>query len=103
MKSVRTISTTEFRQKLSAAMSSVDSGPVTITKKNKPVAVLMSPERYHELKKLEDILHTKATKLAIQQGILHKGKIEVWATDEDEFWAGMADAAKNEGFVRTEP
>lgn len=76
MKIMKTVSSTEARQELSAVISTAESEPVTITKKNKPAAVLMSSTRYQELKRLEDILYAKAAELAIQEGFAPKEDVE---------------------------
>jgi hypothetical protein len=41
---------------------------VSISKQDKAIAVVMSPKRYNELKRLEDILYGKVAELAIQEG-----------------------------------
>ena len=73
---MKTLSSTEARQEFSAVISGVETEPVTISKKNKPVAVVVSSTRYKELKRLEDILYAKAAELAIQEGFAPKSEVE---------------------------
>jgi len=65
---MKTITSTEARQNFSAVISKVEESPVTISKQDKDVAVIISSARYQELKKLEDILYGKAAELAIKEG-----------------------------------
>ena len=65
---MKTITSTEARQNFSALISALKDSPVTISKQDKEVAVMLSSARYKELKKLEDILYGKAAELAIQEG-----------------------------------
>jgi len=65
---MKTITSTEARQNFSAVISTVEESPVTISKQDKEVAVIISSTRYKELKKLEDILYGKAAELAIKEG-----------------------------------
>lgn len=44
--------------------------PVTITRHDRPVAVVMSPERYEELETLEDRMWAIRAKLAAESGFL---------------------------------
>ena len=65
---MKTITSTEARQNFSELISALKDSPVTISKQDKEVAVMLSSARYKELKKLEDILYGKAAELAIQEG-----------------------------------
>jgi len=65
---MKTITSTEARQNFSTLISGLKDSPVTISKQDKEVAVMLSSARYKELKKLEDILYGKAAELAIQEG-----------------------------------
>ncbi len=76
MKTMKTLSSTKVRQEFSAVISAVENEPVTISKKNKPVAVVVSSTRYQELKRLEDILYGKAAELAIQEGFAPKDEVK---------------------------
>ncbi|MCK5122089.1 MAG: type II toxin-antitoxin system Phd/YefM family antitoxin [Methylococcales bacterium] len=67
---MKTITSTEARQNFSAVISALEDSPVTISKQNKDVAVMLSSARYQELKKLEDILYGKAAELALQEGFV---------------------------------
>lgn len=66
---MKTISSTLARQNFSDIITGVSTEEVTISKKNKDIAVIISSQRYKELTRLEDILYTKAAKLAIQEGL----------------------------------
>lgn len=65
---MKVLSSTEARQNFSAVLSSINVEPVSISKQDKQIAVVMSSERYNELTRLEDILYTKAAELAIKEG-----------------------------------
>jgi hypothetical protein len=65
---MKVLSSTEVRQNFSAVLSEIEIEPVSISKQDKAIAVVMSPKRYNELKRLEDILYGKAAELAIQEG-----------------------------------
>ena len=65
---MKVLTSTEARKNFSALISGLKEHPVTISKQDKNVAVLLSTARYKELKKLEDFLYGKAAELAIQEG-----------------------------------
>lgn len=65
---MKILTSTEARKNFSALIAGLKENPVTISKQDKNVAVLLSTERYKELKKLEDFLYGKAAELAIQEG-----------------------------------
>ena len=65
---MKVLSSTEVRQNFSAVLSEIEIEPVSISKQDKAIAVVMSQKRYNELKRLEDILYGKAAELAIQGG-----------------------------------
>jgi len=67
---MKTMSSTEARQNFSSVISGLKDNPVSISKQDKEVAVILSSARYKELKKLEDILYGKAAELAIQEGFV---------------------------------
>ena len=69
---MKTMISTQARQSFSALISVAKKEPVTILKKNKDEAVVLSSSRYQELKKFEDILYGKAAKLVIEEGLLSK-------------------------------
>ena len=68
MQTMKTMTSSEARQGFSSMLSTVATEPVSISKQDKEVAVLISSVRYKELKKLEDILYGKAAELAIKEG-----------------------------------
>ena len=72
---MKTITSTEARQNFSAVISAVEENPVTISKQDKEVAVIISSARYQELKKLEDILYGKAVELAIKEGFASDNEV----------------------------
>lgn len=65
---MKTMTSTEARQNFSTVLFSVKFEPVTIFKNDQEVAVVISSERYNELKRIEDILYGKAAELAIKEG-----------------------------------
>ena len=69
---MKTISSTQARQNFRDIINIAVKEPVSILKKNKPVATIISSDRYQELKKLEDTLYIKAAKLAIDEGLVSK-------------------------------
>jgi len=73
---MKTMTSTEARQSFSSVISIAENEPVTISKKNKEIAVVVSSKRYHELKRLEDILYGKAAQLAIEEGLTPKSEVK---------------------------
>jgi PHD/YefM family antitoxin component YafN of YafNO toxin-antitoxin module len=67
---MKVLSSTEVRQNFSAVLSNIEIEPVSISKQDKAIAVVMSQKHYNELKRLEDILYGKAAELAIQEGFV---------------------------------
>jgi PHD/YefM family antitoxin component YafN of YafNO toxin-antitoxin module len=67
---MKVLSSTQVRQNFSAVLSEIEIEPVSISKQDKTIAVVMSQKRYNELKRLEDILYGKAAELAIQEGFV---------------------------------
>ncbi|NKB60999.1 MAG: type II toxin-antitoxin system prevent-host-death family antitoxin [Gammaproteobacteria bacterium] len=66
---MKTMTSSEARQDFSAVIDRVaDEETVTISRRNKDVAVMISSARYKELKRIEDILYVKAAELAIKEG-----------------------------------
>ena len=65
---MKVLSTTEVRQNFSAVLSAINVEPISISKQDKEIAVVMSVQRYSELTRLEDILYGKAAELAIKEG-----------------------------------
>ena len=57
---MKVLSSTQVRQNFSAVLSNIETEPVSISKQDKAIAVVMSQKRYNELKRLEDILYGKA-------------------------------------------
>jgi len=73
---MKTITSTEARQSFSTVLLSVSAEPVAISKQDKEIAVILSSDRYKELKKLEDILYGKAAQLAIEEGFVSQQESE---------------------------
>ncbi|MDD5215024.1 MAG: type II toxin-antitoxin system Phd/YefM family antitoxin [Methylococcales bacterium] len=73
---MKILSSTEVRQNFSAVLSKIDAEPVSISKQDKTIAVVMSQKRYEELKRLEDILYGKAAELAIQEGFASEAQTQ---------------------------
>ncbi len=73
---MRTMTSSEARQSFSALINGAESEPVTISKKNKDIAVVISSRRYQELKRLEDILYGKAAELAIKEGFATQNEVD---------------------------
>lgn len=69
---MKTYTSSEARQGFSGLLNTVKDEPVTITKDNKEVAIVIEASRYHELKRMEDILYGKAAELAIAEGFASK-------------------------------
>ena len=63
------MTSSEARQDFSAVIDRVaDEETVTISRRNKDVAVMISSARYKELKRIDDILYVTAAELAIKEG-----------------------------------
>ena len=67
---MKTMTSTEARQSFSSVISIAENEPVTISKKNKEIAVVVSSKRYHELKRLEDILYVTPQDFDIDKDII---------------------------------
>jgi prevent-host-death family protein len=70
MDKMKTFTATEAKKSFGELMTTVKEEPITISKTNKDIAVMISAERYKELKKLEDILYGRAAEIAISEGLL---------------------------------
>lgn len=73
---MKKVTSSEARQSFSSVISAAEKEPVTISKKNKEIAVVVSSKRYHELIKLEDVLYGKAAQLAIKEGLTPRGEVD---------------------------
>ncbi len=73
---MKTMTSSEARQSFSNVISIAEKEAVTISKNSKEIAVVISSKRYHELKRLEDILYGKAAKLAIEEGLAPTGEVK---------------------------
>ena len=77
------MTSTEVRQSFSSVITSVEKEPITISKKKKDIAVVLSSRRYQELKRIEDILYEKAAQLAIKEGLAPKKEVDSLLDDID--------------------
>jgi len=50
------VSIAETHNRLSKLLKEVDSGPITITKRGRPVGVLMSPDEYQQVQRVQAYL-----------------------------------------------
>lgn len=73
---MKNMTSTEARQSFSSVITNVEKEPVTISKKKKEIAVVISSRRYKELKRLEDILYSKAAELAIKEGLAPQKEVD---------------------------
>ena len=80
MNKMKTMTATDARQSFSSLLTTVEKEPVTIQKTNNDVAVLISSQRYNELKRIEDILYAEAAKLAIKEGVVSVDESENFLT-----------------------
>ncbi len=80
---MKTMTSTEVRQSFSSVITSVEKEPITISKKKKDIAVVLSSRRYQELKRIEDILYEKAAQLAIKEGLAPKKEVDSLLDDID--------------------
>ncbi|MHB1458456.1 MAG: type II toxin-antitoxin system Phd/YefM family antitoxin [Armatimonadota bacterium] len=62
------IKSSEAQSRFSHLLDTVQTEPVTITKRDRPVAVIMSPARYAELEVVEDAYWTARAKCAADHG-----------------------------------
>lgn len=76
MTTMKHFTASEARQGFSGLLGTVQQEPVTITKDTKEVAVMLEATRYHELKRLEDILYGKAAELAIAEGFVPQAEAD---------------------------
>lgn len=70
------MTSTQARQSFSTIINGAEREPVSISKKNKDVAVVLSSRRYRELTKLEDVLYGKAAQLAIKEGLAPQNEVK---------------------------
>ena len=65
-----TITSKDAQNKFGSMLDAARKEPVTITRHHRPVAVVISPERYSELEVLEDSLWAIRARLAAKSGFL---------------------------------
>lgn len=58
----------EAQNRFGLLLDTVQTEPVTITKRDRPVAVMMSPSRYAELEAMEDAFWAARAKCAADHG-----------------------------------
>lgn len=65
-----TVTSKDAQNKFGAMLDTAQREPVTITRRDRPVAVVVSPERYAELEALEDSIWSARAKRAAKSGFL---------------------------------
>ena len=70
----------DAQNKFGAMLDKAQREPVTITRRDRPVAVVMSPERYAELEALEDSFWAARAKRAAKKGFLGREKTAEFMT-----------------------
>lgn len=75
-KHMKTMTSTQARQSFSSIITGAIKEPITISKKNQDIVVVLSSQRYRELTRLEDILYGKAAQLAVQEGLASQNEVE---------------------------
>lgn len=65
-----TITSKDAQNKFGTMLDTARKEPVTITRHDRPVAVVVSPERYAELEALEDSMWALRARLASEGGFL---------------------------------
>lgn len=80
---MKTVASTEAKSNFGALLDAAQRGPVTIEKKGRPVAVMISYEDYqnHEILKLESLRHD------LMAGILQADKGEL--VDSEQAFHGL--------------
>jgi prevent-host-death family protein len=79
------ISVADAHGRLSYLVGELKRGPVTITRRGKPVGVLMTPEEYQQLSKLRAYLEmVRLSNELRQSGVTAR---EVWEASRDELEA----------------
>lgn len=63
-----TVTSKDAQNKFGSMLDAARKEPVTITRHDRPVAVVLSPERYAELEKLEDSVWALRARIAAQSG-----------------------------------
>ncbi|MCX6376362.1 MAG: type II toxin-antitoxin system Phd/YefM family antitoxin [Armatimonadetes bacterium] len=65
-----TVTSKNAQNKFGAMLDTAQKEPVTITRHDRPVAVVVSPERYAELEALEDSVWALRARMATKSGFL---------------------------------
>lgn len=73
---MKTLTSNEAEQSFNNIINIANTEPVTISSGNEKKAVIISPKRYQELTKIEDILYRKTAQLAIKEGLSSKKESE---------------------------
>lgn len=60
------ISIADTHNRLSKLLNKLDEGPITITKRNQPVAVLMDPDEYARLQRVQAYLQLVSLSKSLQ-------------------------------------
>mgnify|MGYP001954852475 FL=1 len=64
------MTSTEVRKNFNSVIHSIESEPVAVAKQHKKIAVILSFDRYQELKSMEDFFYGKVSELAIHEGFV---------------------------------
>ena len=67
-----TVKSKDAQNKFGSMLDAAQKEPVTITRHDRPVAVVMSPERYAELEALEDSVWAVRARMASEKGLIGK-------------------------------
>ena len=65
-----TVTSKNAQNKFGSMLDTAQKEPVTITRHDRPVAVVVSPERYAELEALEDSVWALRARMAAQSGFI---------------------------------
>jgi len=65
-----TVKSKDAQNKFGSMLDAAQKEPVTITRHDRPVAVVMSPERYAELEALEDSVWAVRARMASEKGLI---------------------------------
>lgn len=76
------ISIAETHNRLSKLLKKLDEGPVTITKRGQPVGVLMAPDEYERLQRVQAYLHLVHLSKSLQES--GETAVELMTASRDE-------------------
>ncbi len=79
-----TVSVAEVHNRLSHWLNQVADGPVTITRRGKPVGVIISPEEYEQLRQVQAYLKMLRLSRSLQDSGLTAGELRQASREELE-------------------